>query len=201
MQSASGNWKPLTFSLSVALTRPVRPRWLMTAWGVNAAFPSTLGCYRSGCDMLAAASWHLTLHSVVSQRAMPAKYHTAQQELQHLNLHPEIRKMPSGQILKWIQKFLTLHTRTVLLHYNFIYAHAHVCAPAHKGTEIMQPVSVHVGKKNITAMQVRKKNDRGSSCLRRSRRGYHHLTLRDYSIHLVKGRKIKASHSVLLSHK
>lgn len=55
----------------------------------------TLGCYRSGCDMLAAAaSWRLTLlHTVSSVRAMPTKYHAAQQELVHLNLTPEMRKM------------------------------------------------------------------------------------------------------------
>lgn len=142
-------------------------------------------------------------HNLIIQRAMPAKYHASQQELVYLNLYPEIRKMPSGQIIKLIQKCLNLNTHTVLLHYNFIHVHAHVCACIHKDTEIMQLVSVHVEKKTqtIRAMQVRKKNDRGSSCLRRSRRGYHHLTLRDYSIHLIKGRKIKASHSVLLSHK
>lgn len=60
----------------------------------NADFPFTLGCHRSGCDMLAAAFLApYSTHSLISYRAMPTKYHAAQQELVHLGLTPESRKM------------------------------------------------------------------------------------------------------------
>lgn len=145
-------------------------------------------------------------HRLISQRALPAKYHAAPQELVPLNLTPEITKthqakLFNSEVSKSANAHSTLHSHTVLLRYRF-----HVCpctrVRAHtKTTEIMQLISVHV-EQTITPMQVRNKNAAETrSCLRRSWRGYYHLIWWVYSIHPTKGKKIKASHPVLLSHK
>lgn len=66
-------------------------------------------------------------HRLISQRALPAKYHAAPQELVPLNLTPEITKthqakLFNSEVYESANAHSTLHAHTVLLRYRF-----HVC--------------------------------------------------------------------------
>lgn len=66
----------------------------MTARGGNAAFISHwVATGQAVTCLLLLLPGALLYYTVSSVRAMPTKYHAAQQELVHLNLTPEIRKM------------------------------------------------------------------------------------------------------------